>query len=156
MGSFSSTPLTCVYTKQDFNNKLNVLRDAHSVTQFYAKLLLNPTVQSTLKFKMYSENSISYFLRNVNDKKSDLNNQSYFDFNNSIVISENNYNRTDYNESAKRNLLTDTFNKCITVQKLLIEELYDSCQYQGDPSQPDNFNVDDNYSDNYSDDSSSN
>jgi hypothetical protein len=51
-GSTASVPVTpeiienvCKYQKDDFNNKIEVLRDSHALMQYYANLLLGETMQ---------------------------------------------------------------------------------------------------------------
>lgn len=143
MGSSASVPesaKTCQYNKNDFNTLLDVIRDAHSVTQFYASVVLKEKMPPALKeYRTYSDASEEYFLRgfpeNSNSnfrkiKKAELN-MSYYQYFFYLSTIKSKYEAADMTENNRRTVMEDIFQKCQIVHKLLVEELWETCDVQG-------------------------
>ena len=80
MGGSTSVPVTseiienvCKYQKNDFNNKIEVLRDSHVLMQYYANVLLGEKMPMTLpEYKNYNATSESHFNTKRKEEMSDL------------------------------------------------------------------------------------
>jgi hypothetical protein len=121
----------CSYNKQIFNTKLDVLRDAHAVTSAYAKLLLEGKFAAKLdKYTNYSDATEEYFNPTRKQVLSNLG-SSYYQFYQYINSLKSVYEKTELDETSRRQIVLDVFNKCIIVQKYLIEDLWDDCNKQG-------------------------
>jgi|688.fasta_scaffold198975_2 hypothetical protein len=126
----------CSYNKYSFKDKLDVIRDAHEVSQYYASLLLLERLPIKLDiYKNYSDHTEEYFNPTRKNVLTDLN-MSYYKFYQYINSIPELYEKTDMTESDRRKLLTDIFNKCYIVQKYIIEDLWDDCNGQGDSRVP--------------------
>jgi hypothetical protein len=121
----------CTYNKYSFNEKLDVIRDANEVAQYYANLLLQERLPIKLDvYKNYSERTEDYFNPTRKDVLPDLG-MSYYQFYQYLNTISTLYEKTDVAENDRRQLLTDIFKKCYAVQKYLIEDLWDDCNQQG-------------------------
>lgn len=122
---------TCSYDKESFNTKLDVLRDAHEVTSFYSQLLLDGKFAAKLdKYKNYSNATEDYFNPTRREVLSNLG-SSYYQFYQYLNSLKGVYENSELDETSRRQIMVDVFNKCIIVQKYLIEDLWDDCNYQG-------------------------
>jgi hypothetical protein len=143
MGSSSSVPesaKTCQYNKNQFNTLLEVIRDAHNVTQYYASVVLKEKMPPKLnEYRTYTDLSEEYFLRGFPEnsnrdfrkiKKAELN-MSYYQYYFYLSAIKSKYEAADTTENNRRTLMNDAFQKCQIVHKLLIEELYETCDSQG-------------------------
>lgn len=122
----------CSYNKYSFDDKLDVIRDAHEVSQYYANLLLLESLPTRLdSYKNYSDHTESYFNPTRKHVLKDLG-MSYYKFYQYINSISYLYEKTEMTESSRRKLLSDIFKKCYIVQKYIIEDLWDDCNGQGD------------------------
>ena len=70
----------CSYNKYSFNDKLDVIRDAHDVSQYYANLLLLERLPIKLDlYKNYSDHTEEYFNPTRKNVLTDLG-MSYYNF----------------------------------------------------------------------------
>lgn len=121
----------CSYNKYSFDEKLDVIRDAHEVSQFYAELLLQERLPVKLDlYKNYSDHTEEYFNPTRRNVLSDLG-MSYNQFYQYLNSFSSLYEKTDMTENDRRQMLTDVFKKCYIVQKYIIEDLWDDCNGQG-------------------------
>jgi hypothetical protein len=126
----------CSYNKYSFDDKLDVIRDAHEVSQYYANLLLLDALPIKLDlYKNYSDHTEEYFNPTRKNVLTDLG-MSYYKFYQYINSISELYEKTDMTEASRRKLLTDIFKKCYIVQKYIIEDLWDDCNGQGDSRVP--------------------
>lgn len=122
----------CSYNKSTFDEKLDVIRDAHEVSQYYAELLLQERLPIKLDlYKNYSDHTEEYFNPTRKNVLPDLG-MSYYQFYQYINSIPSLYEKTDVTEQDRRQMLTDIFKKCYIVQKYIIEDLWDDCNGQGD------------------------
>jgi hypothetical protein len=134
MGNSSSVPETCVYNKKNFDLLLNNIRDAHNVTEYYARLLLQPELPSTLgQYRSYADDTQDFFNPLRKNTVPDLGSsyQSFADYLNNF---QGVYEKSE--KAGRLPLIQDIFNKCTIVQQSLIDELYNTCYTQGVPSTP--------------------
>lgn len=131
--NLSSTPkipadaYICKYNKSSFNEKLNIIRDAHDVSQYYASLLLLEKLPLKLSiYKNYNDASEEYFNPTRKTILNDLG-SSYYQFYQYLNSIQEIYEQPDNSETDRRLLLTNIFNKCYVVQKYIIEDLWDDC-----------------------------
>jgi len=135
MGGSSSTVIPkdayiCKYNKQSFNEKLDIIRDAHEVSQYYASLLLIEKLPIKLDYyKNYSQATEKYFNPTRKNTLADLG-MSYFQFYHYLESLQKLYESTDNSENNRRELITSVFNKCYSVQKYIIEDLWEDCNGQ--------------------------
>lgn len=136
MGSSSSSvpqaALTCAYNKNNFNKLLDITRDAHNVTQFYANILIQETLPLKLdEYKNYTDESEEYFNPTRKTNLPDLESSYYafFQFLNRTLQEE--YEASNNNDQKRRDIITKVFNKAFIVQKYLIEDIWESCNDQG-------------------------
>jgi len=142
MGSSQSTPViqkaakTCAFNKKTFNQILNHIRDAHEITQYYANILLKDTLPISSSglpdgFKNYTPENEKYFNSKRDQVLPDLA-TSYYDFytriKQNLVIE---YDRSNQNDTDRRRIILDVFNKCYIVQKYIIEDLWETCNDLG-------------------------
>lgn len=121
----------CSYNKYSFDEKLDVIRDAHEVSQYYAELLLQERLPIKLDlYKNYSDHTEEYFNPTRKNVLSDLG-MSYNQFYQYLNSLPTLYEKTDVSENDRRQMLTDVFKKCYIVQKYIIEDLWDDCNGQG-------------------------
>jgi hypothetical protein len=136
MGSSSSTPAIpadayiCKYNKASFNEKLNIIRDAHDVSQYYAALLLVEKLPIKLDYyKNYSEQTEEYFNPTRKNILTDLE-MSYYQYYQYLQTLQTMYESSNNTENDRRRILTEVFNKCYIVQKYIIEDLWEDCNGQ--------------------------
>ena len=133
MGGSSSIPADayiCKYNKESFDTKLDVIRDAHDVSQFYATLLLEEHLPIKLdEYKNYSNETEEYFNPTRKNILTDLG-MSYYQFFQYINSIPTLYEKTDMNGLHRRKMITEVFNKCYIVQKYIIEDLWEDCNSQ--------------------------
>lgn len=152
MGSTTSAPVitpvvlenVCKYKKDEFNNKIEILKDAHGLIQYYASLLLSEKMPINLpEYKNYSSVSEDHFNTKRKNEMADLQAanpkiRNYYDFYNGLNNLQAEYERNDITENERRNKIKDVFNISYIVLKLLVEELWESCDLQNPPPQPEN------------------
>lgn len=134
-GSSSEIPrevlYNCTYNKYNFDEQLNVIRDSREVTQYYAELLLLERLPIKLDlYKNYSDHTEEYFNPTRKQPLTDLG-MSYYQFYQYLNSIPELYEKTDMTENDRRQMLTDIFKKCYIVQKYIIEDLWDTCNSQG-------------------------
>jgi hypothetical protein len=143
-GMFSSNveevALTCQYNKRDFNTRLDIIRDAHGIVQYYAGLLLDEKLPMQLpEYRNFNADSEEYF----NSKRREQNPgltavnprlNSYYDFYNALGNLQREYEKTDITGSERRTKITEVFKSSYTVMQSLIEDLWESCDAQGRPA----------------------
>lgn len=131
MGQGEVEVSACSYDKYSFNTKLDVLRDAHEVTSFYAQLLLDGKFPAKLdRYKNYSDATEDYFNPTRREVLSNLG-SSYYQFYQYLNSFKGIYENSELDETSRRQIIVDVFNKCVIVQKYLIEDLWDDCNNQG-------------------------
>jgi len=148
-GSAAPVPVThqiieqvCKYQKDDFNNKIDVLRDAHELMQYYANLLLTEKMPMNLpEYKNYNATSEEHFNKKRKEEMPDLlavnqKIRNYYDFYNGLNNLKAEYERNDITENERRNKIKDVFSISYAVLRLLIEELWQSCDVQNPPPPP--------------------
>ena len=123
---------SCVYEKEDFNEKLDIIRDANKVCQFYACLLLSdkPMPNVLSKYVNFSGKSEEYFIVHRKEVKESIG-SSYYDFYQKLGQLQSTYEGPFTNQNDRRTLIADIFNKCYNVQQSLIEDLWHSCDNYG-------------------------
>lgn len=148
-GSTAPVPVTpeiienvCKYQKDDFNNKIDVLRDSHALMQYYANLLLSEKMPMTLaEYKNYNSTSEEHFNKKRREEMSDLMSinpkiRNYYDFYNGLNNLQSEYERNDITENERRNKIKDVFAVSYAILRLLVEELWQSCDVQNPPPPP--------------------
>lgn len=152
MGNTTSAPVitpgvlenVCKYKKDEFNNKIEILKDAHGLIQYYASLLLSEKMPINLpEYKNYSSVSEDHFNTKRKNEMADLQAanpkiRNYYDFYNGLNNLQVEYERNDITENERRNKIKDVFNISYIVLKLLVEDLWESCDLQNPPHQPEN------------------
>lgn len=117
----------CKYNKSSFNEKLNIIRDAHDVSQYYASLLLVEKLPLKLSnYKNYNDATEEYFNPTRKNILNDLG-SSYYQFYQYLNNIQELYEQPDNSETDRRRMLTDIFNRCYIVQKYIIEDLWNDC-----------------------------
>lgn len=135
MGGTMSTIISkdayiCRYNKESFNKKLDIIRDAHEVSQYYASILLIYKLPIKLEhYKNYSEATKKYF-NSVRKHKLDDLYTSYYEFYIFLQSLQELYENTYNNENDRLEIITDVFNRCYTVQKYIIKDLWEDCNRQ--------------------------
>lgn len=133
MGNTSSTPkvaLVCKYNKKTFNELLEVIRDAHNVTELYANYVLEEKLPIQLEeYRNYSESTEEYFNKTRKEIKDELG-MSMYQFYNYLSTLNTVYETPDITEKERRKLVTDVFHKCYSIQRYLIEDIWYSCDSQ--------------------------
>ena len=150
MGGTTSAPVitpvvlenVCKYKKDEFNNKIEILKDAHGLIQYYASLLLSEKMPMNLpEYKNYSSVSEDHFNTKRKNEMADLQAanpkiRNYYDFYSGLNNLQAEYERNDITENERRNKIKDVFNISYIVLKLLVEELWESCDLQNPPPPP--------------------
>jgi len=134
MGASASTikkqAIICKYNKVKFNDLLNVIRDAHEITNYYANTLIQSESKSRLdNYPNYSDVTEEYF--NVTRKETvpELE-ESYYQFYQYINSLQKMYEDPNLNNEQRNDLLSTVFNKAHIVQKNLIDDLWNTCESQ--------------------------
>jgi hypothetical protein len=131
----------CTYKKDDFNNKIEILKDAHALVQYYASLLLAEKMPMNLEYRNYNPTSEDYFNTKRKMEMGDLQAanpkiRNYYDFYNGLNNLQVEYERNDITENERRNKIKDVFNVSYIVLKLLVEDLWESCDLQNKAPPP--------------------
>lgn len=123
----------CRFNKRNFNKRLDIIRDAHEVSQFYAELLLEERLPITLpEYKNYSDATEEYFNPTRKQNVADLG-MSYAQFYQYLNTLQMLYEKPDVTDKDRTVLITDVFKKCYIVQRALIEDLWYDCSGQNIP-----------------------
>ena len=145
MGQTQSAPIvkiakTCKYNKKDFNELIEVIKDAHRVVQYYATVLLKEKMPIQVDVVNFGESAEDHFnsrrkeeipeFMEINDKI-----KNYYDFYKALDNLPVEYSRNDITENERRNKITQVFNLCHVTLSLLIQELGVSCESQTLPPQ---------------------
>lgn len=150
MGGTTSAPVitpsvlenVCTYKKEEFNTQIDVLRDAHTLMQYYASLLLSEKMPLNLpEYKNYNSTSEDHFNARRKKEMGDLQAanpkiRNYYDFYNGLNNLQAEYERNDITENERRNKVKDVFNISYIILKLLVEDLWESCDIQNPPPPP--------------------
>jgi hypothetical protein len=116
-----------ICTKDNFLLVLRVLRDAHDVSLYYSELLLQDSLPIALQYyKNYTKETEMFFNKTRKIKRNEID-MSFHDFYNQLAYLNYMYEQTINNASMRRNMLLSVFNKSYIIQRLLIEDLYNSC-----------------------------
>lgn len=131
---------SCQYIKTQFNDLLDVIRDAHSVTQHYARAVLLDKMPTKLEsYRNYSDKAEEYFLRGFpenQDKEFRKNpkeelGMSYYQYYFYLTGLQTKYEAPQMTEPDRRKLIDEIFTKCEALHRALIEDLYETCDSQG-------------------------
>uniref|UniRef100_A0A6C0H6H7 Uncharacterized protein n=1 Tax=viral metagenome TaxID=1070528 RepID=A0A6C0H6H7_9ZZZZ len=129
----------CHYTKADFQTKIDIIRDAHSIVHNYADLLLleDKMPIQLPEYKNYMDVSENYFNTRRKDTIQDLQAvnpkiRNYYDFFNALSNLQSEYEKSE-GEKERRSKVRDVFEISYVILRLLIEELWESCDEQGRP-----------------------
>jgi len=135
MGSSQSAPEAaqiCQYNKYRFNKQLDIIRDAHNVTQFYANVLVQETLPLKLdEYRNYTDETEEYFNPTRKTVLPDLGTSYYSFFQYIEKTLKDEYEDSNNKENQRRDVITNVFNKAYIVQKYLIEDIWESCNDQG-------------------------
>lgn len=113
--------------KENFRELVDIISDAHEVSEFYAELLLQNTLPvALLEYRNYTKLSEMYFNHTRKVKKRDID-MSYADFYNQLAFLNYTYEAPVNNGAIRRNILLDVFEKSNKIQKYLLEDLYRYC-----------------------------
>jgi hypothetical protein len=133
MGNVLSKPVppneveNVVCSKNNIQLMLRVLRDAHDVSSFYAELLLQDSLPIALQYyKNYSKETEIFFNMTRRVKRQEID-MSFHDFYNQLAFLNYTYEQPINNANMRRNILLSVFNKSYIIQRLLIEDLYNTC-----------------------------
>lgn len=133
----SPTPISCTFNKKDFNQKLDIIRDTHSVLQFYANLLLLEKLPISLpeykNFNQATEDSFNSRRKETIASLTSFNPKlaTYYDFYNALLNLSKEYEKPDITSQERRAKITEIFNTCHVVLKELVEELWTNCETFG-------------------------
>lgn len=131
-GSQSAPAQICQYNKARFNKQLDIIRDAHNVTQFYADLSTQGTLPIKLEQYMnYTDETEEYFNPNRKVVLPDLESSYYALYQYLDKTLKDEYEDSNNNDNKRRQVITNVFNKVFIVQKYIIEDLWESCNDQG-------------------------
>lgn len=139
MGGVSSSQKaqTCKYNKQDFNTRIGVVKDAHTLMQYYASILLREQMPATLpEYKNYAPASEDYFNTKRKETIQELvalnpKIKNHYDFYNALTFLQTEYERRDITDNERKSKITNIFDISYVLLKLLIEDLLNSCEEQG-------------------------
>ena len=145
MGSSQSKVKTiatsCKYNKTKFNELLELIRDAHEVTQFWGKLVLIDSKKLPIKLDEYKNYTIAtrdYFNNTKDDLKDDILDLSksesestsmyyFYDF---LRTFSSVYESTSTDVDDRKEFINKIFANCYNIQKILIEDIWDTCDNQ--------------------------
>lgn len=142
-GSFSRVQQVvqvCTFQKQEFNEKIEVISDVHSVLQHYAKILLEERMPSTLaRYANFGAVSEEYFNSRRKEKMQailDVNPKlaNYYDLYKALDNLQQEYEKPEMNEKERRAKITNVFLILQVALQTLVEELRESCDMQGRPA----------------------
>lgn len=116
-----------VCSKDNFLLLLRVLKDAHDVSLFYSELLLQDSLPVALQFyKNYTKETEVFFNRTRKIKRQEID-MSFHDFYNQLAYLNYMYEQSINNAAMRRKMLLQVFNKSYIIQRLLIQDLYNTC-----------------------------
>ena len=146
MGSSQSTTVkkiatTCKYNKTKFNELLDLIRDAHEVTQFWGKLVLIDAKKLPIKldeYKTYSIATRDYLNATKDEPKEDildldkLNGEttSIYYFYEFLRTFPSVYESSSTDIESRKSYIDKIFANCYNVQKILIEDIWATCDNQ--------------------------
>jgi hypothetical protein len=131
------TVMICKYQKADFNNKIQIINDAHNLLQFYASALMKDKMPLQMQeYRNFGEIAEDYFnaqRKTVLDALAGVNQkiQTYYDVYKALENLQAEYEKTDMTENERRAKITGVFEVLHVVLQLLVEELRVSCEMQG-------------------------
>ena len=128
MGQSSSSEIAknCKYNKVKFNTLLDIIRDAHKVTLFYASIIIQDKMPLRLsEYVNYTEDTEEYFNQTRKNTREEI--KSIIDGN---PISYYQYENINMTETERRQLIQKVFENCYSIQKLLIDDLWQTCNSQ--------------------------
>lgn len=115
-----SSELIC--NSKNFKMLLDILDDANDVSLYYAELLLEDKLPIKLEYKNYSKQSKIFFNKTKSEKLEDID-MSYNDFYNQLSYLNYMYDDSINDETTRRNMIMQVFDKSYKIQKHLIKEL---------------------------------
>lgn len=133
--STSDKATHCVYNKTDFKTTISIIKDAHSVMQFYASFLLLPKLPSDVTmFKNYNDITEQVFNSRRKEEIPELTKinpaiKSYYNVLSMLDSIKGMYITSS--DETKRSLIEQAFNLTYNVLVLLINELGNSCDAYG-------------------------
>lgn len=145
MGSSQSTvkkiATTCKYNKTKFNELLELIRDAHEVTQFWGKLVLIDAKKLPIKldeYKNYTTATRDYLNNTKDDPKEDIldldkkggETTSMYYFYEFLRTFSSVYESTSTEVDDRKAYIDKIFANCYNVQKILIEDIWATCDSQ--------------------------
>lgn len=145
MGSSQSTvktiATTCKYNKKKFNELLELIRDAHEVTQFWGKLVLIDSKKLPIKLEEYKNYTIATrdYFNNTKDElkddildlsKSESESTSMYYFYDFLRTFSSLYESTSVDVDDRKVFIKKIFANCYNIQKLLIEDIWATCDNQ--------------------------
>ena len=144
MGSSHSTVVkkianTCKYNKTKFNDLLDLIRDAHEVTQFWGKLVLIESNKLPIKldeYKTYTITTRDYFNTTKDEPKEDIldldksqgETTSMYYFYEFLRTFSNVYESSSV--ESRKVYIDKIFSNCYNLQKILIEDIWATCDNQ--------------------------
>lgn len=132
MGGSASKPIEgeandFICSKDNFLLMLRVLRDAHDVSLYYAELLLQDSLPIALQFyKNYNKETEMFFNLSRKVKRPEID-MSFHDFYNQLAYLNYMYEQSINNAAMRRSIILNVFNKSYIIQRLLIQDLYNTC-----------------------------
>jgi hypothetical protein len=146
MGSSQSVAVkkiatTCKYNKTKFNELLELIRDAHEVTQFWGKLVLIDAKKLPIKLDEYKNYTIATrdYLNNTKDElKEDIldldkkggETTSMYYFYEFLRTFSSVYESTSVEVDDRKDYINKIFANCYNIQKILIEDIWATCDSQ--------------------------
>lgn len=114
----------CKFSKQQFNYLLAIIKDSHSVMQFYASSkLLGLVPVNFIEYRTYSPISEEFF----NSRRNDNDQVNYYQVYNFISNFKEMYEKLP-SEASRSEALDKAFNHTYSVVRKLIDELDMTCE----------------------------
>lgn len=136
-GTASGTDIAmhCKYTKRAFRNQIDMIHDAHTIVLHYSKFLLQNKMPLDLQeYPNYDQTNEDYFNTRRKDQISGFEQygiNNFYDFYKLLDKLPNEYKRAEGTESERRQLIEQYVEIAQLVLRTLVEELYGSCDVQG-------------------------
>jgi len=138
-GTASGTDIAmhCKYTKRAFRKQIDMIHDAHQIVLYYSKFLLQSKMPSDLEqYPNYDTSNEEYFNTRRKDQIPDfepygINN--FYDFYKLLDKLPAEYKRAETTEAERRKMIEQYVEIAQIVLRILVEELYQSCDVQGRP-----------------------
>lgn len=139
MGQSSSSEIAknCKYNKVRFNTLLDIIRDAHKVTLFYASIIIQDKMPLRLsEYVNYTEDTEEYFNQTRKNTREEIksiidgNPISYYQYYQYLTTLQSRYENINMEETERRQLIQKVFENCYSIQKLLIDDLWQTCNSQ--------------------------